>query len=83
MNKDLTKPAGDDLSIEIQQLKMQIAALKKSKDEGTLTEAGSTYLDEMTKKQFKLIEQKVLLVRLHQFVWVSSSLGYTPYPCSA
>ncbi|MGN8774640.1 zinc-ribbon domain-containing protein [Candidatus Weimeria sp. HCP3S3_B5] len=21
--------------------------------------------------------------RLHQFVWVSSSLGYTPYPCSA
>lgn len=62
MNKDLTKPAGDDLSIEIQQLRMQIAALKKSKDEGTLTEAGSTYLDEMTKKQFKLIEQKVLLV---------------------
>lgn len=62
MNKDLTKPAGDDLSIELQQLRMQIAALKKSKDEGTLTEAGSTYLDEMTKKQFKLIEQKVLLV---------------------
>ncbi len=21
--------------------------------------------------------------RVHQFVWVSSSLGYTPYPCSA
>jgi len=36
MNKDLTKPAGDDLSIELQQLRMQIAALKKSKDEGTL-----------------------------------------------
>jgi hypothetical protein len=45
MNKDHAKPAGDDLSIEIQQLKMQISALKKSKDEGTLTEVGSTYLD--------------------------------------
>lgn len=31
MNKDLTKPAGDDLSIEIQQLRMQIAALKNPK----------------------------------------------------
>ena len=40
---------------------------------------------EVSERQAVINNQKQLktIWRLHQFVWVSSSLGYTPYPCSA
>ena len=57
-----------------------------------------TFLDKFNPNQFEIIgadeaegigfSQGLFIEgskykRLHQFVWVSSSLGYTPYPCSA
>lgn len=52
--------ASDRLTNEIQQLDMQITSLQKEKHEGKLTDVGATYLKELTKKEFKLKEQKVL-----------------------
>lgn len=52
----------DEITLQIQQIQLQIISLKCQEKEGTITSAGAAFLDELTKKEFKLKEQKVLEV---------------------
>lgn len=47
---------------EINMLQNQIASLKNELKEGIITDVGATYLEELTNRQFKLIEKRVLTV---------------------
>lgn len=47
---------------EINDLEKQIASLNNMRKEGTLTDVGATFLEELTNRQFKLIEKRVLSV---------------------
>lgn len=54
----------NDLLSQINDLSVQIISLKNQQKEGMLTGVGATYLEELTKKEFKLKEKKVL--EIHQ-----------------
>lgn len=60
---NISVPVSDTTLIEeIKSLEIQIASLNKMKKEGTLTDVGATYLEELINKQFNLIEKRVLSV---------------------
>ena len=62
MNSNSMNYISDEITLQIQQIQLQIISLKCQEKEGTITSAGAAFLDELTKKEFKLKEQKVLEV---------------------
>ena len=55
--------------------------MNKENKEIIKQEEASTQKKKKSRKElYKEFGKKL---RIHQFVWVSSSLGCTPYPCSA